>query len=149
MESDRVRGCQNPGIEGPASVVSTVLRALFLHQCSDIRQNHGPVNSRSFSKRLQVLVLPCPGFSSVAFCLFTLHLKHCCVLSSSKCEKPSLKVTRKKKELEMGVALLKVEMVTSTADIIERLIKNLFIVIPHRHGTIPTSIYVTCLWLVR
>lgn len=146
MESDRVRGCQSPAIEGPVSVVSTVLRALFLQQCSDMRQNHGHVNSRSFSKRLQVLVLPYP---SVAFCLFTLHLKHCCVLSSSKCEKPSLKVTRKKKELEMGVSLLKVEMVTSTADIAERLIKNLFIVIPHRHGIIPASIYVTCLWLVR
>ena len=40
-------------------------------------------------------------------------------------------------------------MVTSTADIIERLVKHLFIVTPHRHGTIPASIYVTCLWLVR
>lgn len=56
---------------------------------------------------------------------------------------------QKEKGTGDGVSLLKVEMVTSTADIIERLVKHLFIVIPHRHGTIPASIYVTCLWLVR
>lgn len=57
-----------------------------------------------------------------------------------KCEKPSLNVTRGKKALKLGVSLLKVEMVTSTADVTERLITNLLIVIPHRHGTISTYI---------
>lgn len=56
---------------------------------------------------------------------------------------------QKEKGTGDGVSLLKVEMVTSTADIIERLVKNLFIVIPHRHGTTPRPIYVACLWLER
>lgn len=77
----------------------------------------------AFLKGFKFLCCPTHGFASVAFCLFTLHLKHCCVFSSSKCEKPSLKVTRKKKKLEMGSPYWS-EMVTSTADIIERLIKK-------------------------
>ena len=43
---------------------------------------------------------------------------------------------------QMGSPFLKVEMKTPTADVIEWLIKNLFIVLSHRHGIIFPNIKV-------
>lgn len=65
-----------------------------------------------------------------------------------KFEKPSLRITRGKKDQRWGLRL-ESSNGDITADVIDWLIKNLFIVIPHQTLYHIHKCLVTCLWLVR